>query len=96
MDVLTYVVGAVAVILGVVLWTMFTFIAVDQDDRLLWRVSPALAGAVSGTVFLTVGTPSGSVLLGLSVTGLVLVLNTIFLGSFETTQEGYLDEEEEA
>lgn len=91
----TYIVGAVAVILGIVVWTMFTFIAVDQDDRLLWRVSPVLAGAVSGAVFLIIGTPTASVLLALGVISLVLVLSTLFLGSFDTTQARYLNGGEE-
>lgn len=96
MSLLTYIVGGVAVILGVVLWTMFTFVAVDQDDRLLWRLSPALAGAVSGAVFLIVETPTASILLALGVTSLALVLSTIFLGSFEATQAEYLADEEES
>jgi hypothetical protein len=96
MGLLTYIVGAVAIILGVVLWTMFTFVAVDQDDRLLWRVSPALAGAVSGALFLIIGTATASLLLALGVTGLALVLSTIFLGSFEATQAQYLADDEES
>lgn len=96
MGLLIYAVGAVAIILGVVLWSMFTFIAVDQDDRFLWRIAPALAGAVSGAVFLILETPTASLLLGLSVSALVLVLSTIFLGSFEATQAKYRGGDEES
>lgn len=95
MSLLTYVVGVLACVLGIVIWTMSTFIAVDQNDRLLWRVSPALAGSVSGAVFLLVETPAASLLLGLGVTGLVLLLSTLFLGSFDSAQARYLDVEGE-
>jgi hypothetical protein len=85
-------VGVGVTIVGLVLWTMFTFIAIDQEDRLMWRAAPVLSGAVSASVYSIVGTLSESLVVGAMVTAVLLVLDRLLLGSFDEVRATYLSE----
>lgn len=87
MSVLTYAFALAAAVVGAFLWTIFTFIAVDQNDRTLWRLAPGLGGAVAGLLFLIVGSLQQAVLLAALTAGGLLVAGRVLLDDFEVVRD---------
>lgn len=92
MSVLTYLIGTVAIGIGVFLWTVFTFLAIDQNDPRVWRLAPILAGVIAGLPVIVLSKWEAGLLVAVLVTALALVASTVLLDSFETVRRDYLEE----
>jgi hypothetical protein len=92
MSILTYGFGLVAAVVGAFLWTILTFIAVDQDDRILWRLAPGIGGVAAGLLMLIVGTLQQGLLVGALTAGGLLVAGRVLLDDFEVVRDDLRDD----
>lgn len=93
---LDLVVAAVAAGFGLFMWTVFTFLAVDQGDHRVWTLAPGLAGGCAAVpVWVLVGLET-ALLTGLLVTAVTLVGGRLLLDDLETVRRSYLRDERAA
>lgn len=92
MALVTYFVGALAGAFGLFLWTILTFLAIDQNDPLVWRLAPLFAGVVAAVPVVILSGWQSGIIVGVLVAGLSLLAGRILLDSFSEVRRSYLDE----